>query len=97
MERLSIPSLEHRIEEFIRTQFSVDRTDPGFSREADLFEGGYVDSMGIVELLEFLQKEFKVEIPDDELLTDDFSSITGMARIVSRCLESRPGLSRVAK
>ena len=81
-------NIEHRIEGFIRTQFSVSPTDPGFGREVDLFEGGYVDSMGIVELLEFLDKEFDVEIPDDDLLSDDFSSIGGIARMVSRNLGS---------
>ncbi len=47
--------LEHRIEELIHAQFGVSPTDPRFDREADLFEQGYVDSVGVVELLEFLQ------------------------------------------
>ena len=83
--------IEPRIEGFIRAQFSVSPTDPGFDRETDLFEGGYVDSAGIVELLEFLAEEFDVEIPDDDLLSDDFSSIAGMARSVSRNLEDQTG------
>ncbi len=76
--------VENHIEKFIRNQFSVSPTDPGFDREADLFEQGYVDSAGVVELLGFLQEEFNVEIPDDDLLADDFSSISGIARIVLR-------------
>jgi hypothetical protein len=43
-------NIEYRIEEFIRTQFSVSPTDPRFDRGVDLFEAGYIDSMGIVEL-----------------------------------------------
>ncbi len=76
--------VENHIEKFIRNQFSVSPTDPRFDREADLFEQGYVDSVGVVELLGFLQEEFNVEIPDDDLLADDFSSISGIARIVLR-------------
>ena len=75
-------SIERRIEEFICSNFSISPTDPGFGREVDLFEGGYVDSVGVVELLEFLSKEFGVEIPDDDLLADEFASIGGIARIV---------------
>lgn len=78
--------IECRIEEFVRTQFSVSPTDPRFDRGVDLFDGGYVDSMGIVELLEFLSQEFDVRIPDEDLLSEDFSSIVGIARIVSRNL-----------
>jgi acyl carrier protein len=79
------PSMvETRLEKFISAQFNVSPTDPGFDREADLFENGYVDSVGVVELLGFLQEEFGVEVPDDDLLTDDFSNIAGIARIVIR-------------
>ena len=84
-------SIERRVEEFICSNFSISPTDPGFGREVDLFEGGYVDSVGVVELLEFLSNEFVVEIPDDDLLTDEFASIGGIARIVSRNLKSQTG------
>lgn len=91
MEEIKPSSLEPRIEEFIRSQFSISPTDPGFGRAADLFEEGYVDSVGVVEVLEFLNEEFDVEIPDDDLLSDDFSNIAGMARIVARNLGARSG------
>jgi len=78
--------VETRIEKFISTHFSVSPTDPGFDREADLFENGYVDSVGVVELLGFLQEDFGVEVPDDDILADDFSNIAGIARIVIRNL-----------
>jgi acyl carrier protein len=76
--------VEDHIEAFVRNLFSVNPDDPGFDREVDLFEHGYVDSVGIVELLGFLQEKFNVEIPDDDLLSEDFSSIAGIARIVLR-------------
>ncbi len=91
MEEIKPLSLEPRIEEFIRSQFSISPTDPGFGRSADLFEEGYVDSVGVVEVLEFLNEEFDVEIPDDDLLSDDFSNIAGIARIVARNLKTRTG------
>jgi acyl carrier protein len=84
-------SIERRIEEFICFNFTISPTDPGFGREVDLFEGGYVDSVGVVELLEFLSNEFGVEIPDDDLLSAEFASIGGIARIVSRNLKPQTG------
>jgi acyl carrier protein len=77
-------NVEVRIEMFVRTQFSVSPSDPGFDREVNLFEHGYVDSVGVVELLGFLQEEFDVEVPDDDLLADDFTTVAGIARIVLR-------------
>jgi acyl carrier protein len=72
------------IEAFVRTQFEVDPGDDGFDRAVDLFELGYVDSVGFAELLAFFAEEFDVEVPEADLLSEDFLSIDGMARIVSR-------------
>ena len=73
-----------RIETFVRMQFDVDPADNGFGRTVDLFELGYVDSVGFAELLAFLDEEFGVNIPEDDLLSEEFLRIDGMAKIVSR-------------
>jgi D-alanine--poly(phosphoribitol) ligase subunit 2 len=78
------PIIASRIEAFVRTQFEIDPSDDGFDRTVDLFELGYVDSVGFAELLAFLAEEFGVDVPEDDLLSDDFLRIDGMARIVSR-------------
>jgi D-alanine--poly(phosphoribitol) ligase subunit 2 len=74
----------NRIEAFVRTQFEIDPNDDGFDHTVDLFELGYVDSVGFAELLAFIAEEFGVEVPEADLLSEDFLSIDGMARIVSR-------------
>jgi acyl carrier protein len=71
-----------RIEAYVRAQFNVSDHDGRFHRGADLFEGGYIDSVGVVELLEFLRNAFDVEIPEDDLLSEEFSRIDGIARII---------------
>ena len=73
-----------RIETFIRTQFEISPADDGFGRSIDLFELGYVDSVGFAELLSFFSEEFDVEVPESDLLSEEFLSIDGMALIVSR-------------
>jgi acyl carrier protein len=81
---MSAADAEARIEAFVRAQFAISPTDPSFERSADLFEGGYIDSVGIVELLDFLGEEFGVELPESDLLSDDFSTVEGLAAIVRR-------------
>lgn len=84
-----------RIETFVRTQFDVSADDPGFGRTIDLFELGYVDSVGFAELLAFLSEEFGVEVPESYLLSDEFLRIDGIASIVSRLAgngHGRPGM-----
>lgn len=76
------------VEAFVRQQFIVSDSDPGFDRKVDLFASGYVDSVGVAELLEYLTQEFEVEIPESDLFSDDFSSIDGIASIVARLTDA---------
>jgi methoxymalonate biosynthesis acyl carrier protein len=71
-------------EAYIRNHFAINPRDDRFGPGVDLFEGGYVDSVGLAELLEFIQDEFGVVIPDEDLLSDDFATIEGIALIVCR-------------
>ena len=74
-----------QVERYIRIQFRVAAEDARFSRSLPLFESGYVDSIGVVELLTFLSEEFSVDLPDDALMSDEFSTINGIAAVVCRC------------
>ena len=76
--------IAERIEGFVRTHFRVAATDTRFSRSQRLFDLGYVDSVGVVELLAFLDDEFGVEVPDETLISNEFSTIEGIAGIVWR-------------
>ena len=73
-----------KIEQFVRDQFAISPDDPRFDRSVVLFEGSYVDSVGLAELLGFVEDEFGVSVPDDDLLSEEFASIDGIARTVCR-------------
>jgi len=81
---LILENIASRVEAFVRTQFDVDPNDDDFNRTVDLYDRGYIDSVGFVELLAFLGKEFHVEIPEEDLLSDEFLTIDGIAIIVAR-------------
>jgi D-alanine--poly(phosphoribitol) ligase subunit 2 len=82
-------SIEGQIEDYLQRNFKVSPSDPDFSRDADLFSGGYIDSVGFAELLAFLAERFGVEVPESDLLSDEFSSIEGIAAVVRRLMDSR--------
>ncbi len=42
-------------------------------------EEGVIDSMGVLELVDFLDKEFQVSIADEELLPENLDSINNIA------------------
>jgi acyl carrier protein len=77
-----LPDVQQRVERFIREQFMVQNGDSRFDRTVDLYENGYVDSIGVVELLAFIQEEFGVEIPEELLLSKEFTIVEGIGRII---------------
>jgi acyl carrier protein len=81
---MSDQRIAEEIERFVRTQFRVAPGDARFSRSQHLFEQGYVDSVGVVELLAFLGEAFGAEVPEELLMSEDFSTIDGIAGIVAR-------------
>ncbi len=54
----------------------------GRSDHDSLLESGLVDSMGILEIVTFLEEEFQIVLADDEVVSENFESIASLARFV---------------
>ncbi len=75
-----------KLESFTRKSFQIADDDPDFSRSVHLFEEGYVDSIGVIEMLTFITETFGVQIPDDALQSDGFATIDGMAQVIAELM-----------
>lgn len=74
--------IAQEVERFIRTHFRVLDWDRSFHRDAHLYESGFVDSTGIVELISFLESTFNIELEYEDLVTDAFTTINGISGVV---------------
>lgn len=80
-----------KLREFILKQFPLARKRQ--IRDSDaLLESGIVDSMGVLQVVTFIEKEFSIQIADDDLLPDNFQTIDRIAALVG----DRTGNSRDA-
>ena len=52
-------------------------SDSGFNYDDDasFLDEGIVDSLGIIELVTFVEKQFGVSVADHELIPDNFDSV----------------------
>lgn len=82
--------IAEQIASFVRTRFRVSADDPSFDLHVHLFDEGYVDSAGVVELVVHLEQSYGIALPDDVLFSEDFTSIAGIASIVAALRESQP-------
>ncbi len=50
--------------------------------ETSLLQSGLVDSLGMVELILFLEATFGIAVGDEDLVPENFETISAMARFV---------------
>jgi acyl carrier protein len=80
-------SIASSIEEFIRTECQVANNDPGFTRDVHLYDMGFVDSIGLIKLISYLETVFRVELPEEYLFSDAFTTINGISTMVQMLLK----------
>jgi len=74
---------EDLVRTFILEQFYV--ADPSeLTADASLIETGIVDSMGMMELVAFIQSNYAVALHDEELVPENLDSIARIAAFVER-------------
>ena len=50
--------------------------------DTPLFEKGIIDSTGVLELVAFIEDNFRVKVTDDELVQENFSSLTAIEKFL---------------
>jgi acyl carrier protein len=74
---------EDKIREFIVKHFPLSRKS-GVSRDTKWLENGMIDSLGILDLVHFLEEEFAVVIADEELQPENFQSLESVVEFVHK-------------
>jgi len=72
-----------RIRGFVLSNYYVPAAD-AIADETSLFEGGYVDSTGVLELIVFIEGTFGVTVADAETVPENLDSIARIAAFVER-------------
>ncbi|MBF0443191.1 MAG: acyl carrier protein [Oligoflexales bacterium] len=58
--------------------------DRGLKYSDSLLGKGIIDSSGILELVEFLESSFNIQVKDDEIIPDNLDSIEKIGAFVAR-------------
>ena len=74
-------TIEDRVRDFVLKQFPLARKN-GLKSDERWLESGLIDSLGILDLVHFLEEELKVQVTDEELLPDNFQSLQAVADFV---------------
>jgi acyl carrier protein len=74
-------AVSEQIRGFILEKFPLARKQ-GLKSGDKLLEGGILDSLGVLDLVSFVEQEFAIQISDDELVPDNFQTIEQLAAFV---------------
>lgn len=78
----SLGQIVDRTAAFVRENFLYTRPEWTLRPEDPLLERGVMDSIGVVELIDFLQQTFGVTIAEDEITEQNLGSLAAIARLV---------------
>ena len=73
--------IEDNIKRFIYATFPLAKKR-GIENEASLLESGIVDSLGILEIVNYLVESHGINIDEDDLIPDNFNSIRSIAELI---------------
>lgn len=72
--------LREQIRQFVRDSFLVD----DFADEDSFLGRGLIDSLGILQLVSFVEASYGLVVPDSDLTPDNFDSVAKLAAYVER-------------
>jgi acyl carrier protein len=78
-----------QIREFVLQKFPLARKRKVTNHD-NLLESGIIDSLGVLDLVAFLQEEFSFAVADEDLTPENFQNIERMAQFVERSLQPQP-------
>lgn len=75
-------SIEMTIREFLNDNFLVEADEFALPATVSLTQGGTIDSMGVLELIMFIEQRFDMQIPDQDTTPENLDSIERIVHYV---------------
>jgi acyl carrier protein len=70
------------LQSFVLEKFPLARKK-AIKRDSPLLQSGIVDSLGVLELVQFLEREFSIGVNDEELIPENFANIQALASFIT--------------
>ena len=82
-------NVKDTLRDYIIQYASIEPDDPDFSDDVDLFDYGFVDSLGATEIVLFLEETFSIEITQADITLYPMNTIEEIAGVVEQKLHEK--------
>ena len=73
--------IHKRITQYIRMRFPAAKSIEVDS-EFSLLDSGVIDSLGILDLVEYIEESFEIQAADEDLVPENFETVSALVRFV---------------
>ena len=82
-------TLSESLIRFIEENLVQDASSTPVRVDESLIQRGLVDSIGLLQIMTFVEQETGVRVPDDEVLPENFETVTRIVELVKRLQKQR--------
>ena len=69
---------------FVMQYADIPEDDPDFNDDTDLFDYGYVDSLGATEILLYLEDAFRIAVTQEDITLYPMNTVNEIAEVAER-------------
>lgn len=74
--------IETEVRQYVSDKLLFGRTEVELKGDTSFLESGIIDSTGVLELVSFLEEQFKVKVDDEDLIPANLDSVDAIIRFV---------------
>lgn len=72
-----------QIKKYIAENYLFSNNGFNLDDDESFLEAGIVDSLGVVELVSFVEETYDIEVPDDDIVPENFDSVNNLTNYIS--------------
>lgn len=72
------------VKDFITREIMHGSVQGSLDPELNLLEEGVLDSLGLQQLITFLEEKYSITVDDEDLLPENFATVNAIAELISK-------------
>jgi acyl carrier protein len=80
---LSEQEIQERLQAFVASEFAANREGAPVGLDDGLLAEGIIDSMGVMQLVSFIEETLGIVVDDEDIVPENFQSLRAVADLVA--------------
>lgn len=80
--------IKNELRGYILENFLFTEQEGELQDDVSLIDSGVIDSTGVLDLVDFIEENYEVQVPDTDLVPDNFDSVDRIVAYIKRRMEA---------